>query len=95
MNLKKLKFQIMKSVISLYGLLTALLLTSAFVSYDSNSSQKNIGNSIDTTSVNKAGGPRIRDTATISKNRRDSASTNKKSTIGKGNADPSDHIKNQ
>lgn len=55
---------------------------------------KSIGNSQDTTSVNKAGGPPIRDTATINKDRRDSALMPAESTA-KGNADPSGRIKNQ
>jgi hypothetical protein len=84
----------MKRTTSLYILLTASLIF-AFASCDPNASHKTLGNSTDTTSVNKAGGPPIRDTATINKDRRDSAANPRKATTGKGNADPSGHIKNQ
>jgi hypothetical protein len=57
-----------------------------------NNTHKSIGNSQDTTSVNRAGGPPIRDTATINKDRKDSAAMPK--STAKGNADPSGHIKN-
>lgn len=53
-----------------------------------------LGNSRDTTSVNRAGGPQIRDTATVSKDRRDSARISQK-PAAKGNADPSGRINNQ
>jgi hypothetical protein len=53
-----------------------------------------LDNSWDTTSVDKAGQPRIRDTATVSKDRKDSARMTEKSKP-KGNADPSGRIKNQ
>ena len=59
-----------------------------------NRNNATIGNSQDTTSINKAGGPAIRDTATIDKDRRDSAKVPAGSTA-KGNADPSGTIKNQ
>lgn len=69
----------------------ALLLTAC----DQNASKKTIGNSQDTTSVTKGGGPPIRDTSTINKDRRDSAKLPAKSNTTKGNADPSGRIKNQ
>jgi hypothetical protein len=79
----------------IYGLAAALLLPFALSSCDSNASHKTLGNSQDTTSVNRGGGPAIQDTATISKNRRDSAKMPAKDSMKKGNADPSGHIKNQ
>ena len=84
----------MKKTTLLYAL-TASFLTFAFAACDPNANHKTIGNSTDTTSVNKAGGPPIRDTATINKDRRDSAVNPGKSATGKGNADPSGRIKNQ
>ncbi|QEC74743.1 hypothetical protein [Mucilaginibacter ginsenosidivorax] len=81
----------MKNILKLTGLALCLLSASAC---DQNASQKTIRNSKDTTSVNKAGGPPIRDTATITKDRRDSAKNSGKSNAGKGNADPSGRIKN-
>jgi hypothetical protein len=71
------------------------LLLATLISCDPKASKKTIGNSRDTTSVNKGGGPPIRDTATISKDRRDSAKVPAKKNTSKGNADPSGHLKNQ
>lgn len=65
----------------------------SFAACDQNATHKTIGNTSDTESVNKAGGPPIRDTATINQDRRDSAKQGKSSA--KGNADPSGRIKNQ
>ena len=56
-----------------------------------NANHKTIGNTSDT--LGKAGGPPIRDTATINKDRLDSTKPGKSSA--KGNADPSGRIKNQ
>jgi hypothetical protein len=72
-----------------------MLLVFLLASCDQNASKKTIGNSQDTTSVTKGGGPPIRDTATINKERRDSAKLPAKSNTAKGNADPSGRIKNQ
>jgi 3-deoxy-D-manno-octulosonate 8-phosphate phosphatase KdsC-like HAD superfamily phosphatase len=56
-----------------------------------NDSHKKIGNSQDTTSVNKGGEPAIRDTATINKDHRDSANRPASDSTSKGNVDPSGH----
>ncbi|WCT14931.1 hypothetical protein [Mucilaginibacter jinjuensis] len=74
------------------GSILLLLFILSFSACDSNASQKQIGNSQDTTSVNKSGGPAIRDTATITKDRRDSANLPAKSNSAKGNADPTGHM---
>ncbi|MDN3550221.1 hypothetical protein [Mucilaginibacter aquaedulcis] len=63
-----------------------------FTACNSGDGQKKLGNSQDTTSVNKAGGPAIRDTSTINKDRQDSAKANKADSVSKGNADPSGHL---
>lgn len=55
-------------------------------------SQKKIGGSQDTSSVNKGGGPAIRDTATINKDHQDSAKRPASDSTSKGNADPSGHV---
>jgi hypothetical protein len=55
---------------------------------------KEIGGSTDTTSVNKAGGPAIADTLTITSNRQHAKTDSLKGdTTGKGNADPSGSLK--
>jgi hypothetical protein len=74
---------------------TGLLLTMLLAACGQNRTKATIGNSQDTTSVNKAGGPPIRDTATINKDRLDSAKGQAKPGAAKGNADPSGRIKNQ
>jgi hypothetical protein len=79
----------MKSTSSI-ALLSIVLLASC----GQNSDKKTISNSQDTTSVNRAGGPPIRNTATINKDRRDSAKLPARNSGAKGNADPSGHIKN-
>jgi hypothetical protein len=68
-----------------------IFLTIFFASCDSNSNSKTLGNSQDTTSVTKGGGPPIQDTATINKNQRDSANTPASDSTSKGNADPTGH----
>ena len=68
-----------------------LILAFLFVSCDSNSDSKTLGNSQDTTSINKGGGPPIQDTASINKNQRDSANTPTGDSTNKGNADPTGH----
>ncbi|SDE96384.1 hypothetical protein SAMN05216464_11196 [Mucilaginibacter pineti] len=70
------------------GLLFLLLFCNACNSGDSH---KTIGNSQDTTRVDRAGGPPIRDTATINKDRRDSAKITSDDSTSKGNVDPSGH----
>ncbi|MEO3407372.1 hypothetical protein AAFN85_25865 [Mucilaginibacter sp. CAU 1740] len=77
----------MKRVIWHIGAL-CMLFISVFAC-NSGDSQKQIGNSQDTTSVNKAGGPAIRDTTTIDKDRKDSAKQPAADSMSKGNADPS------
>ncbi|MGF7040317.1 hypothetical protein [Mucilaginibacter lappiensis] len=85
----------MKRVKKLYGLVMTFSLPLIMASCNEHDSQKKIGGSQDTTSVTKAGGPPIRDTSTINKDRQDSAKIRPKSGQAKGNADPSGHIKNQ
>ena len=80
----------MKSICRL-SILFILLLTAC----DQGRNKVTPGNSRDTTSVNKAGGPPIRDTTTIDKDRRDSAKAPARSGTAKGNADPSGRLKNQ
>lgn len=65
----------------------AVILISGFTACKGSGS-KSVGNSQDTESVNKAGGPQIADTATISQIKKDSA-VRRTDTTGKGNADPS------
>jgi hypothetical protein len=77
--------------ICLSGLLSILLLAAC----DQNRNKATLNNSVDTNSVTKAGGPPIRDTATINKDRRDSAKMKTKNPSARGNADPSGQIKNQ
>lgn len=60
-----------------------------------NAGRKTIGGTQDTQSVNKAGGPPVRDTATINKDRRDSARLPKRPNTSKGNVDPSGRVKNK
>ncbi|QQL49154.1 hypothetical protein [Mucilaginibacter ginkgonis] len=57
-----------------------------------NDNQKSIGNSKDTSSVTGAGTEAIRDTATITQDRKDST---KGKNYNHGNADPSGRVKNQ
>jgi hypothetical protein len=73
-------------------ILALMVFAIAFAACNSGDSQKKLGNSQDTTSVNKAGGPAIRDTATINQDRQDSAKGNNTDSISKGNADPSGHL---
>jgi hypothetical protein len=80
----------MKKITQHILVLTALTMTLA--ACNSGDSQKKLGNSQDTTSVNKAGGPAIRDTSTINQDRQDSASGLKADSMSKGNADPSGHL---
>jgi hypothetical protein len=54
--------------------------------------QKTLGNSNDTSNVNREGGPPIRDTATINKDRADSARMPASDSMSKGNADPTGHV---
>jgi hypothetical protein len=82
----------MKRVKKLYGLLMTFSLPLIMASCNEQDSQKKIGGSQDTSSVNKGGGPAIRDTATINKDRRDSAKRPASDSKGKGNADPSGHL---
>lgn len=82
----------MKRVKKLYGLLMTFSLPLLIASCDQRDSQKKIGGSQDTSSVHKAGGPAIRDTATINKDRRDSALRPASDSTSKGNADPSGHL---
>lgn len=83
----------MKKVQTNYnGSILLMLFILSFSACDSNASQKQIGNSQDTTSVNKGGGSAILDTATITKDRRDSANLPAKSNSAKGNADPTGHM---
>lgn len=83
-----IKAKVMKGVLNT-ALAAVLCITAC-----RNNTHKTIGNSQDTTSVNRAGGPPIRDTATINKDRKDSANLPAKNNAAKGNADPSGHIKN-
>jgi len=76
-------------------ILMAFAVSLLFASCDQNRNKATLNNSTDTTSVTKAGGPPIRDTATINKDRRDSAKMKSKNSSAKGNADPSGQIKNQ
>lgn len=85
----------MKRVRKLYSLMMTFSLPLIMASCNEHDSQKKIGGSQDSSSVTKAGGPPIRDTSTINKERQDSAKTPVKSGQAKGNADPSGHIKNQ
>ncbi|AYL95219.1 hypothetical protein [Mucilaginibacter celer] len=80
----------MKKVIRYTGTLAAL--TTSVFACNSGDSHKQINNSQDTTSVNKAGGPAIRDTTTINKDRHDSAIAPATDSMSKGNADPSVHM---
>jgi uncharacterized lipoprotein YehR (DUF1307 family) len=82
----------MKRVKKLYALLMTFSLPLMMTSCDQRDSQKKIGGSQDTSSVNKAGGPAIRDTATVNKDRQDSAKIQTADSTGKGNADPSGHV---
>jgi len=75
--------------------LLAVLFSVILTSCDQNKKKVTFSNSVDTNNVTKAGGPPIRDTATINKDRRDSAKLPGKSSTAKGNADPAGHIKNQ
>lgn len=75
---------------AIMGMSMALLF---FSSCDPNRNRATTNNSTDTNNVTKAGGPPIRDTATINKDRRDSAKMPK--SKNNGNADPSGEIKNQ
>jgi hypothetical protein len=68
-----------------------MLLAVTFMACNPTDSQKKIGNSQDTTSVNKGGGPTIRDTATINKEHLDSPKRPASDSTSKGNADPSGH----
>ncbi|HEX8020229.1 hypothetical protein [Mucilaginibacter sp.] len=81
----------MKRVKKLYGLVMTFSLPIIMASCNERDSQRKIGGSQDTSSVNRAGGPAIRDTATINKDRRDSARRPAGDSISKGNADPSGH----
>jgi hypothetical protein len=76
-------------------LVAIIVMMISFSACDPNASKKTLGNTQDTTSVTKGGGPPIRDTATINKDRRDSARRPAKANTAKGNADPSGRIKNQ
>jgi uncharacterized lipoprotein YehR (DUF1307 family) len=82
----------MKLVKKLYGLLMTFSLSLLIASCDPRDSQKKIGGSQDTSSVNKAGGPAIRDTATINKDRQDSAKRQAGDSTSKGNVDPSGRV---
>jgi hypothetical protein len=82
----------MKRVRKLYGLVMTFSLPLLMASCNERDSQKKIGGSQDTSSVNKAGGPAIRDTATINKDRRDSAKRPASDSTSKGNADPSGQV---
>jgi hypothetical protein len=72
--------------------LALLLFILCCVACNLGDAHKTVGNTKDTTGVNKAGGPPIRDTATISQDRRDSARTPVADSTVKGNADPSGHM---
>lgn len=63
-----------------------------FMACNSGDGQKKLGNSQGTTSVNKAGGPAIRDTSTINQDRQNSEKGNKSDSMSKGNAEPSGHL---
>jgi hypothetical protein len=69
----------------IWPLLVLILFTAAC---DTDTSKKTLG---DTSSVNSAGGPPIRDTATINKDRRDSAKIPAADSTAKGNVDPTGH----
>jgi hypothetical protein len=82
----------MKRVKKLYGLVMTFSLPLIMASCNEHDSQKKIGGSQDTSSVNKAGGPAIRDTATINKDRQDSAKMKTGDSTSKSNADPSGRV---
>ena len=77
------------------GTIELLFITLLFSACDQNANHKTIGSTQDTNNVNRAGGPPIRDTPTINKDRRDSAAMRGNPKTAKGNADPSGRIKNQ
>lgn len=81
----------MKRVKKLYGLVMTFSLPLIMASCNEHDSQKKIGGSQDSSSVNKAGGPAIRDTATINKDRQDSGKMKSVDSTGKGKVDPSGH----
>jgi hypothetical protein len=58
------------------------------IACDSNRNNAKLRNSTDTTSVNKAGGPPIKDTATITQQKKDSLNGTSDTTAN-GNAKPS------
>jgi hypothetical protein len=80
----------MKRMIRHMGMLATL--TISVMACNSSYSHKQINNSRDTASVNKAGGPATRDTTTINKNRTDSAKAPATDTMSKGNADPTGQL---
>lgn len=80
----------MKTMIRHIGVL--VVLTISIAACKSGDSHKQINNSSDTNSVNKAGGPTIRDTTTINKDRSNSAKGAATDSMNKGNADPSGHM---
>lgn len=82
----------MNRVKKLYGLVMTFSLPLFMASCHEADSQKKLGGSQDTSSVNRGGGPAIRDTATINKDRRDSAKMTAGDSAAKGNANPSGHM---
>ncbi|MDN3551178.1 hypothetical protein [Mucilaginibacter aquaedulcis] len=74
------------------GIVLAALTMLTFSACESSSTHKTIGNTKDTGSVFKGGGPPIRDTSTINNDRKDSANRPASDSTSKGNVDPSGHM---
>jgi hypothetical protein len=70
-----------------FGLIAAILVSI----FSCNSNHKTLNNSQDTTSVNKAGGPPIADTATIAAQRKAAKDSGKADTTARGNVSPTGH----
>ena len=71
---------------------TTILLGTVVASCNHNRDNTTFGGSKDTTSINKAGGPAIADTAAISANQKNKGLDSTKNTItAKGNIDPTGH----
>jgi hypothetical protein len=76
-----------------YTLFCSLIALWLFVaSCNSTDKQKSLGEHGDTSSVTSAGGPPIRDTSTINKDRADSAKIPAADSTAKGNVDPTGHM---
>lgn len=79
----------MKKLVYAPFIACAVMLLSA--SCDQNASKKEIGNSKDTNNVTRGGGPPIRDTSSINKDRQDSVNMQESDSTRRGNVDPGGH----